>query len=162
MEKIEIDNDDFSRLLPKVIIDYAHTPDGLKKVLQSIKKLCKGKLITVFGCGGDRDRSKRPLMGSIAEKFSDHVFITSDNPRSEEPQKIVKDILMGIEKREKITIDIDRFKAINESIKFANKEDIVLIAGKGHEDYQILKDKVIDLDDRKIAYKLLQEKNKSQ
>ena len=122
------------------------------------KKLCKGKLITVFGCGGDRDRSKRPLMGSIAEEFSDQLFITSDNPRSEEPQKIVNDILMGIKKREKITIEIDRFKAINESIKFANKADIVLIAGKGHEDYQILNDKVINFDDRKIAYKLLKEK----
>ncbi len=161
MEKIEIDNDNVSRSLPTVIIDYAHTPDGLKKVLQSIKKLCRGKLITVFGCGGDRDSGKRPLMGSIAEEFSDHVFITSDNPRSEEPQKIVNDILMGIEKREKITIDIDRFKAINESIKFAKKEDIVLIAGKGHEDYQILNDRVIDFDDRKIAKKLLQEKSNS-
>jgi len=146
----------------KVILDYAHTPDGLKKVLQSIKKLCEGKLITVFGCGGDRDRSKRPLMGSIAEEFSDQLFITSDNPRSEEPQKIINDILMGIKKREKITVEIDRFKAINESIKFANKEDIVLIAGKGHEDYQILNDKVINFDDRKIAYKLLKEKSKSQ
>ena len=162
MEKIEIDDDEVLRSLPTVIIDYAHTPDGLKKVLQTIKKLCKGKLITVFGCGGDRDSSKRPLMGSIAEEFSDHVFITSDNPRSEEPQKIVNDILMGIEKREKITIYIDRFKAINESIKFANKEDIVLIAGKGHEEYQILNDKVVDFDDREIAYKLLKEKSKSQ
>ena len=81
--------------------------------MQSIKKLCKGKLITVFGCGGDRDSGKRPLMGSIAEEFSDHVFITSDNPRSEEPQKIVNDILMGIEKKDKKTIDIDRFKSIN-------------------------------------------------
>ena len=160
MEKIQIENDFVLRLLPTVIIDYAHTPDGLKKVLQSIKKLCEGKLITVFGCGGDRDRSKRPLMGSIAEEFSDQLFITSENPRSEEPQKIVNDILMG-KKREKIIIEIDRFKAINESIKFANKEDIVLIAGKGHEDYQILKDKVINFDYRKIAYKLLQEKSKS-
>ena len=101
-------------------------------------------------------------MGSIAEEFSDQLFITSDNPRSEEPQKIVSDILMGIKKREKITIEIDRFKAINESIKFANKEDIVLIAGKGHEDYQILKDKVINFDDREIAYKLLKEKSKLQ
>ena len=90
------------------------------------------------------------------------MFLTSDNPRSEEPQKIVNDILIGIEKREKITIEIDRFKAINESIKFANKEDIILIAGKGHEDYQILNDKVIDFDDREIAYKLLKEKSKSQ
>ena len=157
-----MENDVVLRLLPIVIVDYAHTPDGLKKVLQSIKKLCEGKLITVFGCGGDRDRSKRPLMGSIAEQFSDKLFITSDNPRSEEPQKIVNDILMGIKKREKITIEIDRFKAINESIKFASKEDIILIAGKGHEDYQILNDKVINFDDRKIAYKLLKEKNQSQ
>jgi UDP-N-acetylmuramoyl-L-alanyl-D-glutamate--2,6-diaminopimelate ligase len=159
MEKIQIDEDVVLRSLPTVIVDYAHTPDGLKKVLQSIKKLCEGKLITVFGCGGDRDRSKRPLMGSIAEELSDQLFITSDNPRSEEPQKIVNDILMGIKKREKITIEIDRFKAINESIKFAKKKDIVLIAGKGHEDYQILNDKVINFDDRKIAYKLLVEKN---
>ena len=93
--------------------------------------------------------------------MSDQLFITSDNPRSEEPQKIVNDILMGVEKREKITIEIDRFKAIKESIKFANKKDIVLIAGKGHEDYQILNEKVIDFDDRKIARKLLQEKSKS-
>jgi len=162
MEKIQIDYNDVSRSLPTVIVDYAHTPDGLKKVLQSIKKLCEGKLITVFGCGGDRDRSKRTLMGSIAEEFSDQLFITSDNPRSEEPQKIVNDILMGIKKREKIIIEIDRFKAINESIKFAKKGDIVLIAGKGHEDYQILNDKVINFDDREIAYKLLKEKSKSQ
>ena len=101
-------------------------------------------------------------MGSIAEEFSDHVFITSDNPRSEEPQKIINDILMGIEKKEKIIIEMDRFKAINASIKFANKKDIVLIAGKGHEDYQILNDKVINFDDRKIAYELLKEKSKSQ
>ena len=101
------------------------------------------------------------MAGSIAEEFSDHVFIPSDNPRSEEPQKIVNEILMGIEKKGKITIDIDRFKAINQSIKFAKKEDIVLIAGKGHEDYQILNDKVIDFDDRKIAQKLLQEKSNS-
>ena len=100
-------------------------------------------------------------MGSIAEEFSDHVFLTSDNPRSEEPQNIINDILMGIEQREKISIDIDRFKAINESIKFAKKEDIVLIAGKGHENYQILNDKVIDFDDRKIAQKLLEEKIKT-
>ena len=161
MEKIEIDNNDVSRSLPIVIIDYAHTPDGLKKVLQSIKKLCKGKLITVFGCGGDRDRSKRPLMGSIAEEFSDYVFITSDNPRSEDPEKIVSEILKGIEKRDQIKIEIDRFIAIKESIEFAKKEDIVLIAGKGHEDYQILNDKIIDFDDRKIAYKFLEEKSKS-
>ena len=161
MEKIDVDNNDVSALLPTVIVDYAHTPDGLKKVLKSIKKLCEGKLITVFGCGGDRDSSKRPLMGSIAEEFSDYVFITSDNPRSEDPEKIVSEILKGIEKRDQIKIEIDRFIAIKESIEFAKKEDIVLIAGKGHEDYQILNDKIIDFDDRKIAYKFLEEKSKS-
>ena len=129
--------------------------------MESIKKLCEGKLITVFGCGGDRDSGKRPLMGSIAEEFSDNVFITSDNPRSEDPEKIVSEILKGIEKRDQIKIEIDRFKAIKESIEFAKKEDIVLIAGKGHEDYQILNDKIIDFDDRKIAYKFLEEKSKS-
>ena len=129
--------------------------------MKSIKKLCEGKLITVFGCGGDRDSSKRPLMGSIAEELSDYVFITSDNPRSEDPEKIVSEILKGIEKRDQIKIEIDRFIAIKESIEFAKKEDIVLIAGKGHEDYQILNDKIIDFDDRKIAYKFLEEKSKS-
>ncbi len=161
MEKIDINNNDVSGLLPTVIVDYAHTPDGLKKVLESVKKLCKGKLITVFGCGGDRDSGKRPLMGSIAEEFSDYVFITSDNPRSEKPEKIVSEILKGIEKRDQIKIEIDRFIAIKESIEFAKKEDIVFIAGKGHEDYQILNDKKIDFDDRKIAYKFLEEKSKS-
>jgi UDP-N-acetylmuramoyl-L-alanyl-D-glutamate--2,6-diaminopimelate ligase len=129
--------------------------------LESIKKFCEGKIITVFGCGGDRDSGKRPLMGSIAEEFSDYVFITSDNPRSEDPEKIVSEILKGIEKRDQIKIEIDRFIAIKESIEFAKKEDIVLIAGKGHEDYQILNDKIIDFDDRKIAYKFLEEKSKS-
>ena len=100
-------------------------------------------------------------MGSIAEEFSDYVLITSDNPRSEEPQKIVNDILMGIKKSDQIKIEIDRFKAIKKSIDCAKKEDIVLIAGKGHEDYQILNDNVIDFDDRKIARKLLEEKNQS-
>jgi UDP-N-acetylmuramyl tripeptide synthase len=100
-------------------------------------------------------------MGSIAEEFSDYVFITSDNPRSEDPEKIVSEILKGIEKRDQIKIEIDRFIAIKESIEFAKKEDIILIAGKGHEDYQILNDKIIDFDDRKIAYKFLEEKSKS-
>ena len=158
MEKIEIDNNLPQTLLPTVIIDYAHTPDGLKKVLQSIRNLCKGKLITVFGCGGDRDKGKRPLMGSIAEEFSDLIFITSDNPRSEEPQKIVNDILMGTKKSNHIKIEIDRFKAIKKSIELAQNQDIVLIAGKGHENYQILCDKVINFDDRKIARELLEEK----
>ena len=158
MEKIEIVKNQNQLFLPTVIIDYAHTPDGLKKVLQSIRKISQGKLITVFGCGGDRDKSKRPLMGSIAAEFSDYVLITSDNPRSEEPQKIVNDILMGIKKNDQIKIEIDRFQAIKKAIDFAKKEDIVLIAGKGHEDYQILNDKVIHFDDRKIARKLLEEK----
>ena len=97
-------------------------------------------------------------MGEIAEKLSDYVLITSDNPRTENPQKIIEDILSGITNRNKISIDIDRYKAIKKAINFADKDDIVLIAGKGHENYQILKDKIIDFDDKKIAEKILFDK----
>ncbi len=147
---------------PQVIIDYAHTPDGLKNVLEAIRQFTKGRLITVFGCGGDRDSNKRPKMGSIAENLSDFIFITSDNPRNENPIKIINDILYGIKNKNNIIVEIDRFKAIKKAIDFAKDEDIVLIAGKGHEDYQILSDKIIDFNDRVIAKDLLkkrQEKN---
>ena len=160
MERIIIPASNHKASLPHVIVDYAHTPDGLENVLKSIRKLSKGKLITVFGCGGDRDKTKRALMGSISERLSDLSFITSDNPRSEDPQSIVNDILTGIRDMKKVAIFIDRFMAIKNAINIASANDIVLLAGKGHEDYQILRDKTIDFDDRKIAKDLLIEKNK--
>jgi len=159
MEKIKISSKNNPNFLPEVFIDYAHTPDGLKNVLETLRDLSKGKrLVTIFGCGGDRDTKKRSIMGEIAEKLSDYVLITSDNPRTENPQKIIDDILSGITNRNKISIDIDRYKAIKKAIEFANKDDIILIAGKGHENYQILKDKTIDFDDKKIAENILFDK----
>ena len=119
-----------------IVVDYAHTPDGLENILETMKEVVNGKLITVFGCGGDRDKTKRPLMGAIAEKYSDVVIVTSDNPRTEEPSKIIEDILEGI--RDSHTVIEDRKEAIEYACKIASKDDIVVIAGKGHEDYQII------------------------
>ena len=159
MEKIKINKNNSLNYLPDVFIDYAHTPDGLKNVLESLRTFSKGKrILTVFGCGGDRDSKKRSIMGNIAEKFSDYVFITSDNPRKENPKKIIQDILEGISDKNKISIDIDRHNAIKKAISFAGKDDIVLIAGKGHENYQILKNKTIDFDDKKTAENILFDK----
>lgn len=140
-----------------VIIDYAHTPDGIDNVLRAIKSFCKGKIITVFGCGGDRDRKKRPIMGKIASTLSDCCIITSDNPRTEDPKVIIEEIESGICKRnyEKI---VDRKDAIMRALNLAEKNDVVLIAGKGHENYQILKDKVIQFDDREVVKKLLKDR----
>jgi UDP-N-acetylmuramoyl-L-alanyl-D-glutamate--2,6-diaminopimelate ligase len=143
-----------------LLVDYAHSPDALEKVLQTLRQLTKGKLITVFGCGGDRDKGKRPDMGRVAGKYSDLVIITSDNPRGEEPSEIVDDIELGIKKSELKRIDLshpfkergykiilDRRKAIQGAINMAKKEDIVLIAGKGHEDYQIIGNEKRHFDD---------------
>jgi UDP-N-acetylmuramyl-tripeptide synthetase len=119
---------------PLVVVDYAHTPDALENVLMSLREQTQGKLICVFGCGGDRDTGKRPLMGAIAEKLADHVVVTSDNPRSESPALIIEQIVSGMVVQPSIAPD--RAIAIQQTIKFANKDDIVLVAGKGHEDYQ--------------------------
>lgn len=136
-----------------VLVDYAHTPDGLENVLKSIKDFSIGRVITVFGCGGDRDKVKRPLMGDIAGRYSDFVIITSDNPRTEDPTRIIKDIEKGLKKSNSTHYEIlvDREKAIYKAIRMATKHDIVIIAGKGHETYQILKDKTITFDDKVIA-----------
>ncbi len=159
MEKVKIIKRNELDLLPEVFIDYAHTPDGLKNVLESLRTFSKGKRIfTVFGCGGDRDTGKRAIMGKIAEKLSDYILITSDNPRTENPRKIIDDILCGIINREKISTYIDRHEAIKEAISLAGKDDIVLIAGKGHENYQVLKETTIDFDDKKIAENILFDK----
>ncbi len=119
-----------------VVIDYAHTPDALSKVLQSLREHSRGTLWCVFGCGGDRDKGKRPLMGQAAEKYADRLVVTSDNPRSEQPKMIVADILAGLQKASAAEVCIDRQAAIAFALKHANKGDVVLIAGKGHEDYQ--------------------------
>jgi UDP-N-acetylmuramoyl-L-alanyl-D-glutamate--2,6-diaminopimelate ligase len=141
-----------------VIIDYAHTPDGIENVLKAIKSFCKGRIITVFGCGGDRDKKKRPIMGGIASRLSDYCIITSDNPRSEEPDIIMKEIEQGISEKnnyEKIT---DRREAIKRALEIAKKDDVILIAGKGHETYQIIKDQVIKFDDGEVVKQLLKDR----
>lgn len=127
-----------SQLTPLVVVDYAHTPDALEKALQALREHCKGKIWCVFGCGGDKDRGKRPLMGKIAENHSDFVVITNDNPRTENPKNIVQDIMQGIVSTQKIYVECDRPLAIAYAIKHAQKDDVILIAGKGHEDYQII------------------------
>ena len=135
---------------PTVIVDYAHTPDGLENVLKAAREITPegGKLICVFGCGGDRDATKRPKMGSIAEQLADKVIVTSDNPRSEDPQQIITDILAGFKSVNNVVVEPDRELAIKEASKIANINDVVVVAGKGHEDYQILADKTIHFDDR--------------
>lgn len=143
------------------VVDYAHAPDGLENVLTTIREFAKGKVITVFGCGGDRDKSKRPIMGEIAGKYSDVVIITSDNPRTEEPQSIIDEIEVGLQKTdcsyEKIA---DRVAGIRQGLELAQKDDIVLIAGKGHEDYQIIGKEKIHLDDREVVREYLEEVQK--
>jgi UDP-N-acetylmuramoyl-L-alanyl-D-glutamate--2,6-diaminopimelate ligase len=123
---------------PTVIVDYAHTPDALEKVLLTLREVgasTGGRLICVFGCGGDRDRGKRAMMGLIAERFSDHCIVTSDNPRSEDPQRIIAEILGGMTANNHEVI-IERAAAIEHAIGLARQRDTVLLAGKGHEDYQ--------------------------
>lgn len=133
---------------PLVIVDYAHTPDALNKVLNTLREHCRGQLWCVFGCGGDRDIGKRAKMGQVAEQSSDQVVITNDNPRHESPQKIVADICRGLTKPDQATIIFDRSQAIHFAVQSAAINDIVLIAGKGHEDYQILGDNIISFSDR--------------
>jgi UDP-N-acetylmuramoyl-L-alanyl-D-glutamate--2,6-diaminopimelate ligase len=140
----------------KVFIDYAHTEDALKNILSILKPLTKGKLMLVFGCGGDRDKTKRPLMGKIAGKYSDYIIITSDNPRSEAPQAIADEICAGFEGSfDKYTVILDRLCAIKEVLKIAKSGDTVVIAGKGHETSQVLKDKIINFNDKESVEKIL-------
>ncbi|MEB3100634.1 UDP-N-acetylmuramoyl-L-alanyl-D-glutamate--2,6-diaminopimelate ligase [Ferviditalea candida] len=138
-----------------VVVDYAHTPDGLENALSTIKEFAEGRVLTVFGCGGDRDRLKRPIMGKIAAQYSDHVLVTSDNPRSEDPEAIMRDIEPGILSqgwdRQRYDMIVERREAIRQAVRMAGPGDVVLIAGKGHETYQIIKGKVYDFDDRLVA-----------
>ncbi|MCY6370357.1 UDP-N-acetylmuramoyl-L-alanyl-D-glutamate--2,6-diaminopimelate ligase [Clostridium ganghwense] len=139
-----------------VIVDYAHTPDGLENILKTAKEFTKGRLISVFGCGGDRDTTKRPIMGSLGSEISDIAIITSDNPRTEEPMKIIEDIIKGIKKENYMVVE-NRRDAIKKAMEIAKKGDVVVVAGKGHEDYQILKDKVIHFDEREVIREIVKE-----
>ncbi len=141
--------------IPLVVVDYSHTPDSLEKALCTLTEHCQGELVVVFGCGGDRDPGKRPIMGEIAERLADRVYVTDDNPRNE-PSHVISDaILTGISDPQAITIEHDRSRAIQLAIGRANPKDVVLIAGKGHEDYQIRNDEVIPFDDREHAKRAL-------
>jgi UDP-N-acetylmuramoyl-L-alanyl-D-glutamate--2,6-diaminopimelate ligase len=138
-------------------VDFAHTPDALAHALESAGKLAAGRLITVFGCGGDRDRAKRPLMGAIASKASDLVIVTSDNPRSEDPLVIIEEILAGVDKKDGVMVEPDRREAIRLGVSLMGRGDCLLIAGKGHETYQIIGKKRLSFDDRECAAEFLGE-----
>ncbi len=139
----------------KVFVDYAHTDDALRNVLGTLRKICKGKLIVVFGCGGNRDRGKRKLMGQAAAALADSSIITSDNPRKEDPAAIASDILEGFAGGEPCEVVLDRRDAIKRGIKETGRKDILLVAGKGHENYQELKDTIIPFDDRETVREIL-------
>ncbi|MBL0691456.1 MAG: UDP-N-acetylmuramoyl-L-alanyl-D-glutamate--2,6-diaminopimelate ligase [SAR324 cluster bacterium] len=141
----------------KVVIDYAHTYDSLRNIIESLKKITPKKVIVVFGCGGDRDKTKRPMMGEVASNLADIVIITSDNPRDENPLSIIKDINAGIDDNHlaKVLVIADRKEAILKALKMASKGDMLLVAGKGHERYQLIKGKFNDFDDTKIVNEFL-------
>jgi UDP-N-acetylmuramoyl-L-alanyl-D-glutamate--2,6-diaminopimelate ligase len=145
-----------------VIVDYAHSPDALENLLKTVSQLPHKRVITVFGCGGDRDRTKRPIMGAIAAAMSDVVVATSDNPRSEDPLAILEEIKIGVHQGPApYEIVPDRSRAIERAISMARKGDVVVIAGKGHEDYQILGTRTIHFDDREVAWDLIRKNSKS-
>jgi UDP-N-acetylmuramoyl-L-alanyl-D-glutamate--2,6-diaminopimelate ligase len=145
----------------RVVVDYAHTDDALKNLLETVRPLAEGRLVTVFGCGGDRDRSKRPLMGAVAARLSDYVVLTSDNPRSEDPARIIEEITRGLSPQAEpggpvrpgtpFTSEVDRRRAIETAIRTSKAGDLVIIAGKGHEKYQVIGDRTLPFDDVDIA-----------
>lgn len=139
----------------KVVVDYAHTPDALEKALNALRVHCQGKLWGIFGCGGDRDRGKRPMMAEIAERLADHVILTDDNPRSEDPAAIMTDMLAGMQRPQSAIVQHSRFKALQHALTHAAANDIILLAGKGHEDYQIIANDTIHYSDRESAQTLL-------
>jgi UDP-N-acetylmuramoyl-L-alanyl-D-glutamate--2,6-diaminopimelate ligase len=140
-----------------VVVDYAHTDDALKNLLETVRDLGPRRIITVFGCGGDRDKSKRPLMGAVASRLSDVVVVTSDNPRSEPPEAILEEIQRGMNERRQSErhVIVDRGEAIARALEMAGPGDAVVIAGKGHETYQVLRDRTIPFDDRQVARRVL-------
>jgi UDP-N-acetylmuramoyl-L-alanyl-D-glutamate--2,6-diaminopimelate ligase len=154
MERVILNGVDAANL-PPVLVDYAHTPDGLDNALSAARPFCTGRLICVFGCGGDRDRGKRPQMAAIAARLADRVVVTSDNPRTEDPQQILDDVVTGIPADSDLLVEGDRAKAIASAIAEAEPNDLVLVAGKGHEDYQILGTEKVHFDDREEAERAL-------
>jgi UDP-N-acetylmuramoyl-L-alanyl-D-glutamate--2,6-diaminopimelate ligase len=144
-----------------VVVDYAHTDDALRNLLDTARSLARGRLITVFGCGGDRDRTKRPLMGAVAGRLSDVIIVTSDNPRSEDPRRIIEDVLRGItpdtrrDSGQSLFTIVDRRLAIAKAVELARPGDLVLIAGKGHEQYQVIGDETLPFDDVAVAREAL-------
>jgi UDP-N-acetylmuramoyl-L-alanyl-D-glutamate--2,6-diaminopimelate ligase len=145
----------------QVIVDYAHTEDGLRNVLQVAREICKGRIIVVFGCGGDRDKTKRPKMGATAAELGDYCIVTSDNPRTESPERILLDIEVGLQHAGKKRGDDyivvqDRREAIQRAIEMAREGDLVMLAGKGHEDYQIIGKTKHHFDDRETARNILE------
>ncbi|AZT90998.1 UDP-N-acetylmuramoyl-L-alanyl-D-glutamate--2,6-diaminopimelate ligase [Caldicellulosiruptor changbaiensis] len=144
-----------------IVIDYAHTPDGLLNLMMTVDEVAKGRKVLLFGCGGDRDRTKRPIMGEIAGKMADFVIVTSDNPRTEDPIRIIDDILVGLQKTNADYVIIpDRYEAIKYAIQNAKENDFIVLAGKGHETYQILKDRTIHFDEREVVRSILEELKK--
>ncbi len=143
-----------------LVVDYAHTDDALRNLIATARELNpSGRIITLFGCGGDRDRAKRPLMGEVAGSMSDVVVLTSDNPRSEDPLRIINDVAVGLQKaRARYFVEPDREKAVERALDEARPGDIVLLAGKGHETYQVLGDRAIDFDDREVARQSLRQR----
>ena len=142
-----------------ILNDYSHKPDALENVLESVNGFAKGRTVVLFGCGGDRDKTKRPIMGNIAVHCADYVIVTSDNPRSEDPAGIINDILEGMSgSATPYKIIENRVEAIKYAVSSAQKGDIIVLAGKGHETYQILKDGTIHLDEREIVAEALEER----
>lgn len=138
-----------------VFVDYAHSDDALENVLKAVRRMTEQRVIVVFGCGGDRDVTKRPRMRAVAEELADHCIVTSDNPRSEDPQDIIDQIMRGVRDARKFTVEPDRTTAIHRAVGMAHAGDVVLIAGKGHETYQIFRDRRIHFDDREVAREAL-------
>ncbi|MCD4779336.1 MAG: UDP-N-acetylmuramoyl-L-alanyl-D-glutamate--2,6-diaminopimelate ligase [Candidatus Omnitrophica bacterium] len=152
MQRVQHDRDFF------IFIDYAHTQDALRNVLENIRRVCKRRIILVFGCGGDRDRSKRAPMGTVASRLADYVYVTNDNPRTEDPEKIIRDIIPGLE-NDDYEIVIDRKQAIEKALCEAKKDDVLLIAGKGHETYQIVHQEYREFNESKIIQDILEKTN---
>jgi len=141
----------------QVFVDYAHTDDALSNVLRTLREITAGKLWIVFGCGGDRDRSKRPLMGAVAARYADRIILTSDNPRSEDPLEIIAEIRRGIDAQREVELIPDRRMAIEYVLSRSEPGDVVLVAGKGHENFQEFKNKTVTFDDRQVVREILED-----